>query len=221
MTPTLEILTLDGKKDGQLELPAHLFQATINPVLVAQAIRVYLHNQRQATAATKRRSDVAFTKAKLYRQKGTGRARHGARSAPIFVGGGVAHGPTGNQNYHLKLSKTMRRQALASVLTDKFNQQAILVVKGLDKVEAKTKNIIKLLSDLKLPADKPVLLLLDKPHQSLLRAARGLKNVHPTQAKRINTYEIVNHAHIIMTPDSITMLQEHYAPAPSSSEAKE
>jgi large subunit ribosomal protein L4 len=208
MKLTLDIHSVSGKKEGQLDLPAHIFQAKINPVLVAQAVRVYLHNQRQGSAFAKDRGDVEYTKAKAYRQKGTGRARHGARSAPIFVGGGVAHGPSETQNYSRKMSKPMRRQALYSVLTEKYNQQAITVVKGLEKLDGKTKTFAAFLKTLNLPLDKPVLLMLDKPHQIIIRAARGLTKVHTTQVKRLNTYEVLNHAHLIITPDSVDSIAD-------------
>jgi large subunit ribosomal protein L4 len=207
MKPTLELITTTGQSEGQIELPAHIFQAKINPELVAQAIRVYQHRQRQASAYAKGRSDVAYTKAKMYRQKGTGKARHGAKSAPIFVGGGVAHGP-GGQHYKLKLSKKMRRLALYSVLTQKLNQQAISLIKGFEKIDGKTKSFTGILNTLKLPQDKLILVMLDKTQPQVIRATRGLSSVHTTQAKRINIYEVLRHTHLILTPESLEVLSQ-------------
>jgi LSU ribosomal protein L4P len=137
--PKTDLLDINGKKVGTINLPPEIFAAEVNPPLMAQAVRVYLANQRKAHPKTKTRAEVNRTKAKWYRQKGTGRARHGSRAAPIFVGGGVAHGPTGEQNYQLKMPKKMKKAALFSALTSKFKEKEILVVKGLEKIEPKPK----------------------------------------------------------------------------------
>src|SRR5471030_1547190 len=94
-----------------------VFAAVINPELIAQAVRVYMSNQRQGSSKVKTRAEVARTKKKWFKQKGTGNARHGARTPNIFVGGGVAHGPNGMQNWSLKLSATMKKAALISALS--------------------------------------------------------------------------------------------------------
>jgi len=137
--PKVDVYNLSGIKSGQMELPKNIFAVKINESLMAQAVRVYLSNQRKSRTKTKSRGEIVLTKAKWFRQKGTGRARHGARSAPIFVGGGVAHGPTGEQNYHLKMSKKMKKQALFSALTSKFKANEVMVIKDLAKIEPKTK----------------------------------------------------------------------------------
>src|SRR5579884_516617 len=90
---TAVVVGITGKSAGNITLPKEIFGAKVNPQLMSQAVRVYLANQRQGNAATKTRGEINMTTAKWYRQKGTGRARHGAKSAPIFVKGGVAHGP--------------------------------------------------------------------------------------------------------------------------------
>ena len=102
-----------GAKSGTFALPKEIFGAKVNDDLMAQAVRVYLANQRQGNAHTKSRGEINLTTGKWYRQKGTGRARHGAKSAPIFVGGGVAHGPR-KKDYTLSLSKNMKKAAVKS-----------------------------------------------------------------------------------------------------------
>ncbi len=143
--PKVDLYTINGTKSGQIDLPKEIFAAKINEPLMTQAVRVYLSNQRQALARAQTRSEVNRTKAKWFRQKGTGRARHGARSAPIFVGGGKAHGPTGEQNYCLKMSKAMKKKALFSALTAKLKDKEIIIVKGMEKVEPKTKKMSEIL----------------------------------------------------------------------------
>ena len=165
--PKVDIYTLSGTKSGQMELPKEIFAAKINEPLMAQAVRVYLSNQRKAQAKVKSRGEIAKTTAKWFRQKGTGRARHGARSAPIFVGGGVAHGPTGEQNYQLKMPKKMKKQALFSALTSKFKTNEVLVIKDLAKIEPKTKKMKTILE--KLAKDNKATIILSEKLENFLQ----------------------------------------------------
>ena len=146
--PKIDVYTITGTKSGQIELPKEIFAAKVNKPLMAQAVRVYLGNQRRSGARAQTRSEVNRTKAKWFRQKGTGHARHGARSAPIFVGGGKAHGPTGEENYHLKMSQAMKKKALFSALTARLNDNEIMVIKDLAKIEPKTKKMSEILNKL-------------------------------------------------------------------------
>src|SRR3989338_11153263 len=100
---TAQVFQPEGGKSGTINLPEQLFAAKVNPQLMAQAVRVFLSNQRKAHAKSKTRGEIIRTTRKWYRQKGTGRARHGAQSAPLFVGGAKAHGPRGHQNYQLDM----------------------------------------------------------------------------------------------------------------------
>src|SRR3989339_761921 len=132
---------IKGQQGEKIKLPEKIFGAKVKPIVMAQAVRVYLSNQRKALAKTKTRADVAKTTAKMYRQKGTGRARHGSYAAPIFVGGGIAHGPSGKQNYKLSLPAKMRRLALLGALSVKAKAKEILIVEGVDKALGKTKQL--------------------------------------------------------------------------------
>ena len=126
---TVTIYNVKGQSAGKVRLPKEIFGAKINRILMAEAVRIYLGNQRRAKAKTKDRSEVRGSRRKIWRQKGTGRARHGDRYAPIFVGGGRAHGPTGQENFRAKLTKKMKKAALFSALTTKQKQGEVLVVK--------------------------------------------------------------------------------------------
>ena len=197
-------------------MPKEIFAAQVNPLLMAQAVRVYLANQRKAHPKTKTRAEVNRTKAKWYRQKGTGRARHGSRAAPIFIGGGVVHGPTGNQNYKLKMPKKMRKAALFSALTSKFKNDDILLVRGLEKIRPKTKRMAEALEKLKvtpLPEGQEsqklkVILVLPKPLKNLVLAARNLRNLEIVQAADLNTYQVLANDKLIFLPESIEKLKE-------------
>lgn len=201
--PQIDVYDIKGTKKGKVSLPPALFAAKVNSRLMAQAVRVYLARKRRAGAKTKTRGEVSRTKAKVWRQKGTGRARHGARSAPIFVGGGVAHGPRGNQNYVLKLSKKMRHLALASALTSKLKEGQILVIDGLEKVEPKTREMVAVLKvfDLDRKGLKK-LVVTDKDNQNLSLASRNIKEVTLAPFSSLNTYQVLAAGKVIFLKKS-------------------
>jgi len=207
--PKTDLLDINGKKVGTINLPPEIFAAEVNPPLMAQAVRVYLANQRKAHPKTKTRAEVNRTKAKWYRQKGTGRARHGSRAAPIFVGGGVAHGPTGEQNYQLKMPKKMKKAALFSALTSKFKEKEILIVKGLEKIEPKTKKMAEVLKKIQILNSKfQILLVLPKLLENVVLAGRNLENLEIAQAADLNTYQVLASDKLIFLPESIDKLKE-------------
>lgn len=201
-----DVFDITGKKIGKVDLPKEIFGAKVNPTLMAQAVRVYLSNQRKAYPKTKTRGEVSLTKAKWYRQKGTGRARHGARSAPIFVGGGVAHGPTGTQNWEKDLPKKARQQALASALSSKFRQNEVMVIDGLEKIKGKTKELVSVLE--KLAKNQKVLLVLPKMFENVVRAGRNIPCLRINQTLSLNTYEVLEGGKILMTPQTIKLLEK-------------
>lgn len=199
-----------GAKVGTFSLPKDVFGAKINDVLMAQAVRVYLANQRQGNAHTKSRGEVILTTAKWYRQKGTGRARHGAQSAPIFVGGGVAHGPK-THDFSLSLPKKMRRAALVSALSQKAKDGEITVLSGFEKVEPKTKIMNDVLT--KITADKKrkakLLIVASNTPKNLpnvFRAARNIKNVDIISAELLNTYEVLKYKNLLIMKESMEVL---------------
>jgi len=215
----VDLYTINGTKSGQIELPKEIFGAKINQPLMAQAVRVYLSNQRQALARVQTRSEVNRTKAKWFRQKGTGRARHGARSAPIFVGGGKAHGPTGEQNYCLKMSKAMKKKALFSALSAKLKDKEIIIVKGMEKVEPKTKKMSKIIENLKISRgagsgsarkNSKLTLILPQKLDNVTRAARNIPKVNLIKAALLNTYEVLNGGKLIFMKESIDKLKQTF-----------
>jgi len=207
--PKTDLLDINGKKVGTINLPREIFAAEVNPPLMAQAVRVYLANQRKAHPKTKTRAEVNRTKAKWYRQKGTGRARHGSKAAPIFVGGGVAHGPTGEQNYQLKMPKKMKKAALFSALTSKFKEKEILIVKGLEKIEPKTKKMAEFLTKSKIQSTKSkILLVLPKMLENIILAGRNLENFEISYSADLNTYQVLASDKLIFLPESVDKLKE-------------
>lgn len=198
---------------GKINLPEEIFKAKINPVLMTQAVRVYLANQRLGTHSSKTRAVVSGSTRKIYRQKGTGRARHGDIKAPIFIGGGIAHGPK-PKDYSLLLPQRMKKQALFSSLTDKFQEGRIKIISGLETIEPKTKKMVKVLNNLYFASDrkKPqkVLLVLPEKQENVFLAGRNLNYLQISQAKLLNTYEVLNNQNLLFTKEAIQILEKNF-----------
>ncbi len=211
-TGSLSAPMYDGKgaKNGTFALPKEIFGAKINKVLMAQAVRVYLANQRTGTAHTKSRGEISLTSAKWYRQKGTGRARHGAQSAPIFVGGGVAHGPK-NKDYSLSLPKKMKKAALYSALSLRLKDGDIKILSGLSKITPKTKlmnQILNKITEDKKGKSKILLVTSANPREltNVYEAGRNIKNVEILNARLLNTYEVLKYKNLFFMKESVEVL---------------
>lgn len=200
---------LSGEKLAPTPLPDKVFGVAVNPRLLAQAVRVYLANQRRGAASTKTRAQVAKTSAKMYRQKGTGRARHGAASAPIFVGGGVAHGPTGEQNWRLRLPAKMRRLALKMALSTKAAAGKIVIVVGTPAASGQTRQVAGLLAQLNLP--KTALLLTTPDQGKIKRGAANLPSVTIAQTSHIHPWAVLSCRQLLLTKEALTNLTKQYA----------
>ncbi len=203
----LKVLTPTGTKASTVTLPETIFSVPLNPVVMAQYLHVYSTRQRQGTKRAKSRGEVVGTTAKVWRQKGTGRARHGSRKAPIFVGGGQAHGPTGMENYQLRLSKTLRRQALFQALSTQASN--LSVVSGLESAVDSTKSLENVIKKL-LPQAPSILLVLPTSDTPLIRFSANLPQISVTQASRLNAFEVINAKHLVFTPESLDKLQSVY-----------
>ena len=205
----VETINLTGIKAEKTSLPSKIFGVKINPILMAQAVKIYLSNQRTARAHAKTRSEVDRTTAKWFRQKGTGRARHGSRSAPIFVGGGKAHGPTGTQNYHQDLPKKMAKNALFSALSVKAKDQQIIVLVGFDKAK-KTQELAKIVAHLlKTKKDKLLLVLPQKAPVSS-RVANNIQNLDLTNSCSLNPYAVLRANNILITKEAIVDMEAQW-----------
>lgn len=202
---TANLYDTTGKKLKPATLPKEVFAVEVNPTLVTQAIHVYRTNQSQHTSKTKTRGEINLTKAKWFRQKGTGRARHGAQSAPIFVGGGVAHGPKGIAPRNRKLNKKMRLASLRSVLTQLANDKKITIISGLDKLDAKTSKLDSLLTKLEL--NHKTLLLTDKPTTNLKKASNNLNYLQINHTTLTNIYNLLTAKHLLIDQDSLNTLK--------------
>ena len=206
------VYDVKGKVAESINLPAEIFGVKINKTLMTQAVRVYLANQRRGTLSTKSRGEVKISTRKIYRQKGTGRARHGAASAPIFVGGGIAFGPK-PRDFSLKLNQNMKRVALFSALTSKLKDGEIKVVTGLEKIEPKTKKMVDVIDKLELNGkNAQVLLIMPSGNENvnIVKAGRNIKGITVTSANLINTYEVLVNKRILFMKSSIDSLKETF-----------
>jgi large subunit ribosomal protein L4 len=202
------LIDFQKEKKEKISLPATIFGVKPNLKLIAHAVRVYLANQRKSLAKTKTRGEVKRTKAKIYRQKGTGRARHGSRSAPIFVGGGRAHGPRGEQNYKLLLPKKMRMKALISALSAKTKEGKIVIVEGIEKFK-KTKEAASALEKF-FPKEKNFLLVIPKKNGSLIQAFGNLPFLEISCVDSLNIYRILKANKILLTKEVIKSLEDKW-----------
>ncbi len=203
------VYDVKGKVAGHIELPKEMFGVKINDVLISQAVRVYLANQRQGTAKTKDRGEVDRTTKKIWQQKGTGRARHGSRRAPIFVGGGRVFGPR-PRDFSLHLSKKMKTQALFSSLSSKLKDNEIKIIKGLETIEPKTKIMAQVLQALGIEQDKKVLLVMPKIDTNVYRAGRNIEGMQILSANTLNTYRVLDNNLILLMKDSIDILKDTF-----------
>lgn len=201
---SIPVYSLTGRASGTLALPKEIFGQEVNKKLLSQAIRVYLTNQKIFTASTKGRGEVEGSTAKIYRQKGTGRARHGSIRAPIFVGGGIVFGPT-PRKVRLDLPKKMKKAALLSALSDKASSKDIIGVSGIEKATGKTKEVTILLK--KVGTDNALIITSDK-QDNVVRAVRNIQGVSVLPANLINAYEVLRHEILLLTKEAVERLKK-------------
>ena len=194
------VVSPKGEKAGVIALPPELFGVPFNAQLVAQAQRVYQMNQREGSAATKTRGMVEGSTRKIYRQKGTGRARHGGIRAPIFVGGGITFGPE-PRDIHKTMPKQMKKKALASALSYVVKNNAMKVVDGLLELPVKTKSFSEMLK--KIQVSKRILFIYGKETRLLVRAVRNIKSVSVFPFDSFSVYDVMTHAYVVFTKDAL------------------
>ncbi len=189
------VVNVKGEKVGTMKLAGEIFGVDVHEDVLHQAVTTYLSNRRQATAKTKDRSEVRGGGKKPWRQKGTGRARAGSSRSPIWVGGGVVFGPTGEQNYKLSMNKKAHALALKSALSIKVRDKAFIIVEDTIEIESKTKaadNLLKAIG-----ATGKVLLINDD-NKNLLLATQNLCNVQSVAQDNVAVYDILNADQIVI-----------------------
>lgn len=197
-----------GKKKTPIVLSKVISEQKVNSQLLAQAVRVYRTNQRHGTQSTKTRGEVTGSTRKIYRQKGTGRARHGSVKAPVFVGGGIVFGPKPRE-FELRLPKKMRRKVLLGLLSDKVNHQNLTIISGFDEINGKTKEIAKLMDFLNLK-DKKTLVLTVPNLPKLIKAARNLSNITLRPINSVSAIDLMDHEHLILPKEAVQVFENLY-----------
>jgi large subunit ribosomal protein L4 len=206
--PEVALYDRQGEKVGQVDLSDEIFGADVNEDLIHQAVVAVERAMNQDSARTLRRSEVRMTKAKWYRQKGTGRARHGAKSAPIFVGGGVAHGPSGPRRKP-KLTRKMRRAALRSALSAKMEDNAVVVVDEVTADEFSTRQFVEMLEGL--GAEGRILMLLGSDEardEKVFKSGRNIPKLIMRESPHINARDAIWAETIIVSQAGLAALSE-------------
>ena len=206
--PNIDVLDMQGKKVGSMELNEEIFAAPINVPAMHLVVRSILANKRQGTQSALTRGMVRGGGRKIYRQKGTGNARHHGNRAPQFRHGGVVFAPQ-PRDYVIKVPKKVRRLAMKSALTSKYNEGSIIVVNEIALKDAKTKLMAEMLKNL--GAEKKALLVLDTKDEAVIRAGKNIPALKDAYVNTINVYDLLNADKIIVLKGAMQDLQEVYA----------
>lgn len=196
-----KVFTQDGKAKGDFELPESVFGQEMNEHLVHLVITGLLANQRQGTANAKGRSEVSGSGKKPWRQKGTGRARAGTNTSPVWVRGGKAFGPE-PRDFSRTIPQKMRRKALQSVLSARASEEKVFIVDELSVEEPRTRAIADLLANMKLNGRKN-LLLLEKGDRGTYLSARNIKNLQIKPVTDVNAYDVLNSENLIFGAEKL------------------
>jgi len=202
----LQVINIDGKKTEDIELSDKIFSIKPSKNLIQSMVEWQLNHFKPRTAKTKQRNEIKGSTAKIYAQKGTGGARHSSRKAPIFVGGGVAHGPKGSVYKVKKINKKIRKLGLLHLLSQKNKVNSLFVVEDFKKEITKTKLFNKFLEKNKL---KNSLIISDENSKSkIIKSARNIPNLKIIKQEGTNVYDLLKYKNVIFTITSIKSLQD-------------
>ncbi len=200
----VSVMDINGKQVSSVELPSDIFEANVNVGLMHQAVVMQAANARLGTHSTLTRAEVNRSKQKWFRQKGTGRARHGARTPNIFVGGGVSHGPR-PRKYTKNMPKQMRRAAIRSALSALVRDGQLVVVDTLAANSGKTRDVRQMLKGL--VGDNSALILLGGPNENLQRGLGNLPEAYYLRANYLNVRDLLKYDKVIMPLDALDVIQ--------------
>ncbi len=203
----VSVFNMEGKEVGTMELSDAVFGAKVNEHLVHQAVVLQLANNRQGTQKAKTRSEVSGGGRKPWRQKGTGHARQGSTRAPQWTGGGVVFAPV-PRDYSFKMNKKEKRAALKSVLTSKVQENNFIVLDELKLPEIKTKEMKKVLDNLKV---EKALVIIGDDSDNVVLSARNIAGVETAFVNTINVYDLLKYNTVIATKSSVASIEEVYA----------
>ncbi len=203
----VKVYNMSGAEVGSIDLNDDIFAIDVNEHAMHLAVVQYLANQRQGTQSAKTRAEVSGGGRKPWRQKGTGRARQGSIRSPQWTGGGVVFAPK-PRDYSFKLNKKLKRIALKSALTTKAVENKIIVLDELTLTEVKTKEMVKVLSNLN--AEK-ALIVMDGSNKNVMLSARNIPEVKTAAVNTINVYDLLKYNTLVMTKEAVAKIEEVYA----------
>src|SRR5262249_44666244 len=203
--PTIKVKNLKNEEVGEIEVSAQVFDAPLNKSLIYEAVKCFLSNQRAGTSSTKTRGNTSGSGKKLWKQKGTGRARIASLRSPLWKGGGNVHGPQ-PRDWSYNIPKKMRRGAIRSVLSERLREGGLVVVEDFNLDSHKTKDFVTTLSTLGL--DRQVLVVATSNNDNLLLSSRNVPNVKLVSASGVNIYELLTHEQIAFTKDAVSQLDK-------------
>ena len=204
----IDKFNIDGKKES-IEVMDKIFSAKINKKLISGVLYKINANYKGRKAKTKQKNEIIGSTSKIYAQKGTGNARHASRKAPIFVGGGVAHGPKGEKNYKIrKLNKNEKKMSVASLLSDKKKSSNLIVISDFKNEIKKTKEMNKILN--KFEASNSLIILDKNSKEKVFKSLRNLPNVKTTDINHFSAFDIIKFKKVIFTETSVKELEKRY-----------
>ncbi len=204
----IKVYNMEGKVVSEREMAPKPFDVKANEGLVHLAAEAQMANSRTASAHTKTRGEVRGGGKKPWKQKGTGRARHGSIRSPIWVGGGITFGPRSDRNFSKKINRKTKKAALAMALADKVRNEAFLGLETITMSEGKTKVMAAMLK--KLPVGRKVLLVLPKADKMAIRASRNLENLWTVTAGDLNLVDVLKASTILAPVETIEMIEKGY-----------
>ena len=206
--PKVDLFNMEGSVVGDIELEDSIFGIEVNEAAMHMVVHNQLANRRQGTQSTKTKSEVSGGGKKPYRQKGTGRARHGSRRSAQWIKGGIVLGPK-PRSYNYTVPKKVRRLAMKSALSSKVADSDIMVLDELVLDEIKTKKMIKVLDSLKVE-DSSVLVVLKEKNKNVERSAHNIPGVKTTFVNTLNVFDILKHEKFIVTREAVNNIEEVY-----------
>jgi large subunit ribosomal protein L4 len=207
--PTTKVLDLTSKEVGEIELPDTVFGVPLNEPLVHEAVRSFLANRRAGTSATKTRGDVSGAGRKLWRQKGTGRARIASLRSPLWKGGGNVHGPQ-PRDWSYNLPKKMRKRAMCAAISERLREGNLVIVNDWKLDAPKTRDFINTLGNLKLSGK--TLIVDSLKNTNLMLASRNVQTAKVVNSYGVNIYDLVNHQKLVLTPKTVEELTDILKP---------
>lgn len=205
----VSLYNIKGDKVGSLTLEASLFDVKPSPALLHEAIVAQQANSREAIAHTLTRGEVTGSSKKPWKQKGTGRARHGSTKSPIWIGGGITFGPRNERNFSLKINKRAKRKALAMILSEKVATDRFIAVDTLELKDGKTKELLAILKNLPI-SKKKTLIILPPQQKDVAIAAQNVKGIQTMPANTLNVVDLLKTDVVLISKEAVEMVTQIY-----------